>query len=78
MYQQNYQHLGFEYRGRVLTVTMNRPEVRNAADIRMHRELSTVFRDVAGDATLSAALRAYGPIIEIAPRNQRAAEISGE
>lgn len=49
MYQQHYQHLGFEYRGRVLTVTMNRPEVKNAADIRMHRELSTVFRDVAGD-----------------------------
>lgn len=45
----NYQHLDFGYRGRILTITMNRPEVRNAANVRMHRELSTVFREVARD-----------------------------
>ena len=44
-----YEHLQFTRRGRVLTVTMNRPEVKNAANIRMHRELSTVFGDVARD-----------------------------
>jgi enoyl-CoA hydratase len=44
-----YQRLQFGYRGRVLTVTMNRPEVKNAADVRMHHELSTVFYDVARD-----------------------------
>lgn len=48
MYAQ-YQHLTFAYRGRVLTVTMNRPEVKNAANVRMHNELSTVFADVARD-----------------------------
>ena len=45
----DYQHLTFSYRGRILTVTMNRPEVKNAANVRMHRELSTVFYDVARD-----------------------------
>ncbi|VTU39765.1 enoyl-CoA hydratase/isomerase family protein [Variovorax sp. PBL-E5] len=48
MYE-HYQHLDFGYRGRILTITMNRPEVRNAANVRMHRELSTVFRDAARD-----------------------------
>jgi enoyl-CoA hydratase len=44
-----YQHLKFDRRGRVLTITMNRPEVKNAANARMHHELSTVFREVARD-----------------------------
>jgi enoyl-CoA hydratase len=44
-----YQHLRFDYRGRILTVTMNRPEAKNAANVRMHRELSTIFHDVARD-----------------------------
>ena len=48
MYE-DYQHLCFTYRGRVLTITMNRPEVKNAANVRMHRELSMVFHDVARD-----------------------------
>lgn len=34
---------------RILRVTLNRPEVRNAADRTMHRELSTLFRDIAAD-----------------------------
>ncbi|HUP05769.1 MAG TPA: enoyl-CoA hydratase-related protein [Caldimonas sp.] len=46
----DYEHLRFERRGRVLTIVMNRPEVKNAANIRMHRELSRVFRDVQDDA----------------------------
>lgn len=45
----DYQHLRFERTGRVLTVVMNRPEVKNAANIRMHNELSRVFRDAAED-----------------------------
>jgi enoyl-CoA hydratase len=48
MYER-YQHLSFTYRGRILTVTMNRPEVKNAANVRMHHELSTVFLDAARD-----------------------------
>ena len=49
MYE-SYQHIKFERRGRILTVIMNRPEVKNAANVRMHNELSRVFRDVAQDA----------------------------
>jgi enoyl-CoA hydratase len=48
MYE-SYQHIKFERRGRILTVVMNRPEVKNAANVRMHNELSRVFRDVAAD-----------------------------
>lgn len=48
MYE-SYQHLRTSYRGRILTVTMDRPEVKNAANVPMHRELSTVFYDVARD-----------------------------
>lgn len=34
---------------RILRVTLNRPEVRNAADMVMHNELSTIFFDIAKD-----------------------------
>jgi enoyl-CoA hydratase len=43
-----YQVLRMERRGRVLTVTMDRPP-RNASNSVMHRELSTIFRDIARD-----------------------------
>jgi enoyl-CoA hydratase len=45
----SYQHLSFRRQGRVLTVVMNRPEVKNAANIRMHNELSRVFADAQRD-----------------------------
>jgi len=45
----DYQHLEFRRQGRVLTIVMNRPEVKNAANIRMHRELSRVFADARSD-----------------------------
>lgn len=48
MYE-HYQSLLFHREGSILTITMNRPEVRNAADMVMHNELSRVFRDVARD-----------------------------
>lgn len=47
-----YERIRFERRGRVLTVTMHRPdkpEALNAIDERLHRELSQVFYDVALD-----------------------------
>lgn len=46
----DYEHLRFERAGRVLRIVMNRPEVKNAANIRMHRELSRVFADAQRDA----------------------------
>jgi enoyl-CoA hydratase len=45
----HYKTLLFERRGRTLTVTLNRPEVKNAADVIMHNELSRVFFEIAGD-----------------------------
>jgi enoyl-CoA hydratase len=45
----SYKHLKFDYRGRILTITMNRPEVMNAANVLMHNELGRVFFDVAKD-----------------------------
>ncbi|MGE3339676.1 MAG: enoyl-CoA hydratase/isomerase family protein [Alphaproteobacteria bacterium] len=39
-----------ERRGRVHTLTLDRPEVKNAADATMHDELSRIFYDVAKDA----------------------------
>jgi enoyl-CoA hydratase len=44
-----YEHLEFRRSGRVLTIVMNRPEVRNAANVRMHNELSRVFADAGRD-----------------------------
>ena len=45
----NYQRIHAERRGRILVLTLNRPEARNATDALMHKELTTIFRDVARD-----------------------------
>ncbi len=46
----SYHHLLFERRDHgVLLITMNRPEVYNAADEAMHSQLATVWTDVARD-----------------------------
>jgi len=60
----NYQALLFERRGRVLTVTMNRPDKLNAIDALMHEELSRVFVDLSADTesdvvVLTGAGRAF-------------------
>ncbi len=44
-----YRHLECRRSGRVLTIVMNRPEVKNAANVRMHHELSRVFADAQRD-----------------------------
>jgi enoyl-CoA hydratase len=46
---EDYQYLRFERRPRVLTIVMDRPEARNAANPRMHRELSRVFAEARHD-----------------------------
>jgi enoyl-CoA hydratase len=46
---ERYQHIRFTRAGRVLTIVMNRPEVKNAANVRMHNELSRVFADAQRD-----------------------------
>jgi enoyl-CoA hydratase len=50
--------------GRVLTLTLNRPDTLNAVTARMHRELSCIFGDVAQDeeadlVVLTGAGRAF-------------------
>ena len=46
---EQYEHLELRRNGRVLTIAMNRPQVKNAANIRMHNELSRVFADAQRD-----------------------------
>ena len=54
---ENYEHLLFERPSPgVLLITMNRPERLNAANERMHRELTDVWRDVAADPDTSIAV----------------------
>lgn len=50
MQYESYDAITAERRGRILTLTMNRPEQLNAIDQQLHEELSRIFYDVAGDA----------------------------
>lgn len=60
----HYQTLAFERRGRVLQITMNRPDKLNAVDEVMHEELARVFVDASADpdsdiVVLTGAGRAF-------------------
>lgn len=60
----SYSCIRIERAGRVLTLTINRPEVLNAVNAALHEELSRIFYDVAGDAetdviVLTGAGRAF-------------------
>ena len=59
---QDYQHLLFEHRPNgVLLITINRPEVYNATNARLHRELAEVWDTVArDDATKSVVITGAG------------------
>ncbi len=53
----DYRHLRFERpEPGVLQITIDRPERMNATDERLHRELTTVWRDVADDQETRVAL----------------------
>jgi enoyl-CoA hydratase len=45
----DYQAILFNRRGRVLEVTLNRPDKLNATDAVLHTELARVFTDISGD-----------------------------
>ena len=53
----DFEYLTFDVRpGGVVVVTLNRPEVLNAANIRMHRELSEVWAVVDDDSGVRASV----------------------
>ena len=49
MEYEGYEAILIERRGRVLRLTMNRPEALNAFDAQLHEEMSRIFRDAADD-----------------------------
>jgi enoyl-CoA hydratase len=52
-----YKHLAFKrFDDGVLQVTLNRPEVLNATDARMHWEISQVWKDIDADAQAKVVL----------------------
>ena len=52
----NYHDLKIEVADKVATVTLNRPEARNAINQRLIRELRTIWDDLADDMSVSAIL----------------------
>ncbi len=43
---QRYEHLEITREGRIVTVTINRPEVKNALNHELHQEFGTIFTDL--------------------------------
>lgn len=70
----------YDRRGRVAWVTMNRPAVLNAMDLRMHEELGRVWDDFAADDDLWVAVltgagdRAFSTGQDLTERARRDAE----
>jgi enoyl-CoA hydratase len=53
----DFEHLSFDRRpDGVVVVTLNRPEVLNAANVRMHREMSEIWGVIDGDDEARAAV----------------------
>ncbi|MBS7701216.1 MULTISPECIES: enoyl-CoA hydratase-related protein [unclassified Chelatococcus] len=50
MFKHDYKQILFERKGRVLRVTLNRPEKLNAVGGELHHDLSCLFQDLASDA----------------------------
>ena len=53
---EHYRDLKVEVADKVATVTLNRPEARNAINQRLIRELRTIWDDLADDMAVSAVL----------------------
>ncbi|MEY4340099.1 MAG: hypothetical protein RLZ14_1949 [Actinomycetota bacterium] len=57
-----YQHLLVEHDGPVATITLNRPEKRNALALDVMLELTTALRDTAASDATGVILAANGPV----------------
>jgi enoyl-CoA hydratase len=55
-YAANYEHLRLERRGKVLLVTIDRPEQMNATNARLHKELGDVWLDIDRDPDAHVAV----------------------
>lgn len=53
---ENYTSLLFEQEGRILTVTLNRPDRANAIDGVLHEELARVFEDINRDRSIDVVI----------------------
>src|ERR1022692_2354811 len=57
-----FEHIGVERSGEFVTVTMNRPERRNALSLAHMRELITAFGDIGDSTALGIVLAGNGPV----------------
>src|SRR5450830_1655855 len=58
----NYQHLLLSSAGAITTITLNRPEKRNALALNVMLELTWALREVAQSDALGVILAANGPV----------------
>lgn len=58
----SYQHVTVEPEGHFTTITLNRPEKRNALALDVMLELTQAFRDVAATDAIGVILAASGPV----------------
>ena len=58
----SYQHLLVDSDGPITTITLNRPEKRNALALDVMIELTQAFRDIAGTKATGVILAANGPV----------------
>jgi enoyl-CoA hydratase len=62
----DYQHLKIEVKDKLATVTLNRPEARNAINQRFIHELRSIWNDLADDKDVNAVLlTAAGPYFSV-------------
>src|ERR1700719_3897273 len=57
-----FEHILVERSGEFATVTMNRPQRRNALSLEHMRELVTAFRDIGDSDALGVVLAGNGPV----------------
>jgi enoyl-CoA hydratase/carnithine racemase len=57
-----YQHLLVKHEGPIVTITLNRPEKRNALAMEVMRELTTALREVGASDARGVVLAANGPV----------------